>query len=379
MCMQITTGVVLMSGLSFTLMLLVPKREDRKEHSQPMSNTSIQSIRNASDGAAHFTTDALAAQPVPLAWRGLDIRMDASFWIAFVTRTLGIALFNPVINLSDSLTFAVIARVLRAQSETAKGTPPTLDSPTPSSIEDEHEDDVQKDVKEGADSAEGSESLSRSSIGGDSSPQEREIVERAERPSEGRSMMLNVFGGKASAEIHHEAQIQVETGDSTRALLAEPAAAPNGARTSSQTSIEEAQDGQRVRAYSTFRAFGSFGFLVTSGVAALITLFVVRANPSQTYIVSVLVADAFWLLCAASFLFFRTGRIHADPNLFRSISKFIGSPPVLRFLALIFTQGILYGILETNLFLYASSVLELSFQHFEIFLVQSSKSKEMYN
>lgn len=367
-CMQITSGVLLMSGLSFTLMLLVPVRESRSDQSRTMSTQSTQSMQNASN----LTTEA-AVPRAPFAWRSLDIRLDASFWIAFVTRTLGIALFNPAINLSDSLTFAVIARVLRSQSKKS--------SLTPSSIEEELQErdgdsPLPLDVKDG-DGAGGDTteengkyvcSISASSSGGssdqDSPRHELDTVESAERPSEnGKSVVLNVIDEKPSSSAIQNAK-QAEALGSELPLISVPAAASDGDCKQSQTNNtkEEALDQQRVRAYGMFRAFGSLGFLLTSCTAVIIFLFVVHVDPSQTYFASVLVADVFWLVAAASYFFFRPGRIHSDPNLFKSITKFIGSGPILRFFALIFLQGILYGILETNLYLYASAAVRYTEQ-----------------
>ena len=119
-------------------------------------------------------------------------------------------------------------------------------------------------------------------------------------------------------------------------------------------SEEEEEGRRRLRVFGVVRSVGSLGFLLTSSCFALLmrTLFA-GAPPTDTIGVSLVGADAVWLVSAAAFLFYRPGRIAPNQNLLASIAQFVRIPDIVLLFAFVFVEGIFFGILETYLFLYA--------------------------
>jgi hypothetical protein len=111
---SIASACVLLSAVFFTLMLVTPERH-KAATASPSSASNLSF--NVSD--SNFTSNASTATPTGTIqkWGLTDIRLDATFLLLLLFRTGAWLWLNPVFNLLDALTFAVIHRVLSSSEQ----------------------------------------------------------------------------------------------------------------------------------------------------------------------------------------------------------------------------------------------------------------------
>ena len=278
----------------------MPKRITEQYSASSQSNSSV-SIGNVTQSPTQ------QSKPPLFEWHS-----DSSLWTAFVLRTLAYMILNPVSSLMDALSFSVIANV--------QGPGPHLQNPNAVVSTNPAADPNAKQNEQNGHELQ--ELYPRSQLGqcSDTSPATNE-------PS-GQNKIS-----------------EVETKQQQQKIAAEKAVEKSAA----------AQK-QRVRAYGLARSWGSIGYIVTSGGAAFITKVLVPTAPfTHTFICSVAVGLVLWLVIAVCIFFYRTERIASSPNLLRDIGKFARDARVLKILALLFVEAILYGMIWGNLFLCADA------------------------
>ena len=272
----------------------MPKRITEQYSASRQSNISV--------GIGNVTQSPTPQYKPPL----FEWHSDSSLWTAFVLRTLAYMILNPVSSLMDALSFSVIANVQGPNShlQTPNAVVSTNSAADPSA---KHNEQNGHQLQE----------LTTNQMG-----QRSDTSPATNKPS----------GQNEISTVETEQQKKI----------------------AAEEAVEKSATAQRqrVRAYGLARSWGSIGYIVTSGGAAFITKVLVPTAPfTHTFICSVAVGLVLWLIIAVCIFFYRTERIASSPNLLRDIGKFAREARVLKILALLFVEAILYGMIWGNLFL----------------------------
>ena len=322
-----------MAGACFSLLVLVPARpeapfaSDAPAAPPKLSNDPL----NASlMDATPTMPNASARHEHPQHAGGLSVRGDASFWLAFVSRSAGLLFLNPVINLSDALALAVTSRVFEI-----KGPPGAAGST----------EEVEREEEVGSAEHELHAELKHEYMTGEW----LEITVPRKESASNASGPID-----KDLELCHESKLLSNATIDLKAMVAE------------QESVLKSQslEQKRDRAYGLFCAVGAVGWLMMSGSAALVTEILVPAtSPGDVFHWSLVAGLAFWVLTAIAICLFRPATIHAGEELFSHVVQFVRHPEAIRLFALLFVEGFFQGVLDTNLYLYV--VVNLYFYRFE--------------
>lgn len=338
--MQVTVVALVLAGAFFSLLLLVPSR-----HVHPAESVRGTTAATASSASPELVSDTLLnaslldATVTPTMpnsserhereqpHEGLNVRSDASFWLAFVSRSAGLLFLNPVINLSDALALAVTSRVFEIKGPPGAG-------------------------------AEGGEAAVDEQMDEESSTEHELRAELKHEYKTGDWLEISVprkqSTSNASGPVDKDLDLCHES-----ALLSKAAANDLKAAAVAEAAESEAiparrrLDQQRDRAYGMFCAVGAVGWLLMSGGAALVTeVLVPGSQPGDLFMCSLVAGLALWVLTSIAICLYRPAAIRAGGEVFSHVMQFVRQPETLRLFAILFVEGFFQGVLDTNLYLY---------------------------
>lgn len=421
---QITAVCLTCAALLLASLLFVPKRIAVVVAAFNFTNGTGTNTSMSTDSPTNISNATQSARPAPPLF---EWHSDTSLWLAFVLRTLGFTIFNPVNSLMDAMAFNVIARV-----QSVRPNPATAPAPAPYTVSfganhnqpatEAHPDDEPNGLNgrplpelqvqlldprvsekqldglptpnnlsgsEGEPSVRERDDTGASASASASATTENQLDSTPAAPTictNSETLAAEVGGEKANGPAveaacaahngHPETEMEPEAhnpllqpsdnskpvaGSTHNGLASDALINSCGKEEQRQREAEAATcaaaekaaaQNQRVGAYGLVRAFGSLGYLATSGSAAIMTLVLAPNAPiTQTFVFSVAASAMMWLVATISYFFFRTQHIGAGPNLLRDVGKFVRDARILKIFALLFVEAILFGIIWGNLFM----------------------------
>ena len=259
-------------------MLLTPVRQSAATAS-PLSDGDLGLNLSVANLTTNATSNATTATPTDTShkWGLTNIRVDATFLLLLLFRTGAWLWLNPLFNLLDALTFAVIHRELSSSEQPAK--------------------ELALDTGALVDSAVENQNLKASN-----------------------DMALNDISAAGVAEQKHE------DGKSGPLVVPAPESEPLNAEhreNCSNTKGAGADVGQQnARAYGLIRSGGSIGFMLATAAIALGTHLFASGTPVlKLFVVLVGVYDVCCALAVATFPFYRTrtDRVASSVTLFADL------------------------------------------------------------